>query len=82
MRKLERLGPDEAERIGDSLGVDWGQIDLEPFRMGLQVELERGSRSILAKDNRIELTGEYGGITSPKRTTHLASASPWHWRSP
>lgn len=31
----------EARRVGDALNVDWDQIDLEQFRRGLDVELER-----------------------------------------
>lgn len=34
---------DEATQIGEQLGIDFAQIDLEQFRMGLGVELEHGS---------------------------------------
>ena len=37
---------DDAKRIGDSLGVDWTKFDVEQFRMGLDVELEHGSREL------------------------------------
>jgi hypothetical protein len=33
----KQVSPDEAKRIGDSLGVDWDLVDLEQFRMGLPV---------------------------------------------
>ena len=33
---------DEARKIGDELGIDWSQVDIEQFRMGLAVELEHG----------------------------------------
>ena len=38
---------DEAQAIATALGIDFGQLgfDLEQFRMGLDVELEHGSRS-------------------------------------
>ena len=38
---------DEAQAIATELGIDFGQLgfDLEQFRMGLDVELEHGSRS-------------------------------------
>lgn len=32
----------EAKLIGDQLGVDWGKIDIEQFRRGMEVELEHG----------------------------------------
>ena len=35
----------EAKKIGDGLGVDWSKFDVEQFRMGMDVELEHGTRS-------------------------------------
>ena len=37
---------DDAFRIGKSLGIDWTRFDIEQFRMGLDVELEHGSREL------------------------------------
>lgn len=34
---------DEAKIIGEEIGIDFDQVDLEQFRMGLEVELEHGS---------------------------------------
>ena len=34
---------DEARDIGNQLGIDWSVLDLEQFRMGLDVELEHGT---------------------------------------
>lgn len=34
----------EAKSIGDIIGIDWSEVDLEQFRMGLAVELEHGAR--------------------------------------
>jgi hypothetical protein len=44
MSRPKLSSSDEAKHIGDSLGVDWDQVDLEQFRMGLLVELEHGTR--------------------------------------
>ena len=33
---------EEAKRVGEQLGVDWSQFDVEQFRLGLDVELEHG----------------------------------------
>ena len=33
---------EEAKRIGESLGIDWGKFDVEQYRIGLDVELEHG----------------------------------------
>lgn len=40
----QRIGTEEARRIGASLGIDWSKVDLEQFRRGLEVELEHGAR--------------------------------------
>ena len=32
----------EAKSIGEKLGIDWSQFDVEQYRMGLDVELEHG----------------------------------------
>ncbi len=37
---------DDAKRIGESIGIDWTKFDVEQFRMGLDVELEHGSREL------------------------------------
>ena len=34
---------EEAKVIGEKVGIDFSQYDLEEFRMGLAVELEHGS---------------------------------------
>lgn len=33
---------EEAERVGNELGVKWDKFDIEQFRMGMDVELEHG----------------------------------------
>lgn len=33
---------EEAKSLGDLMKVDWGKINLEQFRMGLEIELEHG----------------------------------------
>lgn len=33
----------KAKAIGDSLGLDWKEISLEQFRIGLDVEMEHGT---------------------------------------
>ena len=36
---------EEAEKVGEALGIDWTKFDVEQFRMGMDVELEHGVRS-------------------------------------
>lgn len=35
---------DQAKKIGEELDINWSKFDVEQFRMGLDVELEHGSR--------------------------------------
>ena len=37
---------EDAQRIGERIGIDWNasEFDVEQFRMGLEVELEHGRR--------------------------------------
>jgi len=51
---------DEARAIGDGLGIDWGQVDLDQFRRGLEVELEHGARDpeTNVTDDDMQLTGK------------------------
>jgi Protein of unknown function (DUF5661) len=40
---------DEARRVGESIGIDWGSapFDVEQFRSGMAVELEHGLHDLL-----------------------------------
>lgn len=40
----KQFSPNDAKRIGDVLGIPWGRFDVDQFRMGLNIELERGRR--------------------------------------
>ena len=40
---MKQFTTEEARKIGQEIGVDFGQYDLEQFRMGLAVEMEHGS---------------------------------------
>jgi hypothetical protein len=46
MSSHSRFTFDEARAAGERIGVDWGSspFDLEQFRMGMDVELEHGTR--------------------------------------
>lgn len=41
---IKHFSFEEAKTIGESLGIDWSKFDVEQFRMGIDVELEHGSR--------------------------------------
>ncbi len=41
MKKRKQVSVEEAKRIGESLHIDWEQVDLEQFRQGLMGKHER-----------------------------------------
>ncbi len=43
MTEQRTFTEEEAEKIGNHIGIDWSMVDLKEFRMGLSVELEHGS---------------------------------------
>ncbi len=44
MRIQKEFTREEALEIGRKIGIDFGKVDLEQFRLGLGVELEHGTR--------------------------------------
>ena len=42
--RQKKFAKEEALSVGRKIGIDFDKIDLEQFRMGLEVELEHGTR--------------------------------------
>jgi len=75
MSKPQQFSPEEARRIGDSLGIDWSQVDLEQFRMGLFVELEHGT-----KDPETNVTNDDQRLTGKIALAHLKEFPDYYTR--
>jgi len=75
MGKPKQFSLDEARRIGDSLGLDWGQVELEQFRMGLLVELEHGTR-----DPETNVTDDDESLTGKIALAHLKEFPDYYTR--
>ncbi|HYE81221.1 MAG TPA: DUF5661 family protein [Clostridia bacterium] len=43
MNRQKKFTKEQALEIGKAIGIDFDKIDLEQFRMGLEVELEHGT---------------------------------------
>lgn len=43
MKKRKQISSEEAQRIGESLHLDWDRIDLEQFRQGLMGDVDEGN---------------------------------------
>ena len=66
---------EEARRIGDTLGIDWGAIDLEQFRAGLRVELEHGSH-----DPQTDVTHDDPILTGKIAWAHIKEFADYYTR--
>lgn len=66
---------EEARRIGNEVGADWGQVDLEEFRMGLGVELEHGKR-----DPETNVTDDDEILTGKIALAHLREFPDYYTR--
>jgi len=66
---------EEAKRIGESLGVDWSEFDIEQFRTGLDVELEHGVR-----DLQTNVTHDDEMITGKIALAHLNEYPDYYTR--
>ena len=70
-----RFTSKEAREIGDRLGVDWTAFDIEQFRMGMDVELEHGTR-----DFRTNVTSDDPLTTGKIALAHLNEFPDYYTR--
>ena len=75
MQKPKQFSADEARRIGTALSVDWNQVDLEQFRMGLFVELEHGTT-----DPETNVTDDDKSLTGKIALAHLNEFPDYYTR--
>ena len=66
MTPKRQFTADEARRIGNTIGANWGEIPLEQFRQGLAVELEHGSH-----DPQTNVTSDDEILTGKIALAHL-----------
>jgi hypothetical protein len=66
---------EQAREIGDKLGIDWGRLDVEQFRMGLDVELEHGRH-----DPATDVTGNDPVLTGKIALAHLNEFADYYTR--
>jgi len=66
---------EEAKRIGGGLGIDWSEVDLEEFRVGLGVELEHGTQ-----DPETNVTDDDEILTGKIALAHLREFADYYTR--
>jgi Protein of unknown function (DUF5661) len=75
MTESKRTTTEEARRVGDAIGVDWGRFDLEQFRDGMDVEYEHGSH-----DPQTDVTGDDPIITGKIALAHMKDFPDYYER--
>jgi hypothetical protein len=75
MTKRERFSAEQARQIGEELGIDWSQFDVEQFRMGLDVELEHGT-----VDSHTDVTHDDPLMTGKIALAHLNELPDYYTR--
>lgn len=66
---------EEAQRLGEMIGIDFKEYDLEEFRMGLSVELEHG-----AADPETNVTNDDEIMTAKITWAHLKEIPDYYTR--
>lgn len=64
-----------AKQVGEALGIDWSRWDVEQFRMGMDVELEHGTR-----DAHTNVTDDDPMITGKIALAHLNEFPDYYTR--
>ncbi|MFC2038299.1 DUF5661 family protein [Chloroflexota bacterium] len=75
MTAKQHFTAEEAREIGEALGIDWSDYDVEQFRMGLDVELEHG-----LVDPATNVTNDDPMITGKIALAHLNEFGDYYTR--
>ena len=66
---------ESAMQIGNDLGIDWKKFSVEQFQMGLEVELEHGTR-----DPKTNVTNDAPLLTGKIALAHLNEIPDYYTR--
>jgi hypothetical protein len=75
MTNKRKVSTDEARSVGTRLGINWGTVDIEQFRRGLEVEFEHG-----AHDPETNVTGDDPILTGKIAWAHLKEFPDYYAR--
>jgi hypothetical protein len=77
MTAREGFSEEEARRVGEQIGIDWGSspFDVDQFRRGMDVELEHGLR-----DLDTNVTGDDPLTTGKIARAHLNEFADYYTR--
>jgi hypothetical protein len=72
---MKQFNETEAKEIGNMLKIDWKEVSLEQFTMGMNVELEHGSI-----DPQTNVTDNDGKLTGEIALAHLKEFPDYYTR--
>lgn len=77
MSAEHRFSAEQAERVGNEIGIDWetAPFDVEQFRAGMDVELEHGSH-----DPDTDVTSDDPIVTGKIALAHLNEFADYYTR--
>jgi len=75
MGNKKQFTTEEAKKIGEGLDIDWTKFDVEQFRMGMDVELEHGTR-----DPHTNVTNDDALVTGKIALAHLNEFPDYYTR--
>jgi Protein of unknown function (DUF5661) len=75
MATMQHFTTEQALEIGNKLGIDWGRLNVEQFRIGLDVELEHGLNSPTT-----DVTGNDFILTGKIALAHLNEFADYYTR--
>ena len=75
MATMQHFTTEQALEIGNKLGIDWGRLTVEQFRIGLNVELEHG---LIAPST--DVTGNDPILTGKIALAHLNEYADYYTR--
>ena len=65
----------EARKIGKALGLSWKKVDLNQFHMGINIELEHGTRNLFTN-----VTDDDEVLTAKIALAHLSEFPDYYTR--
>lgn len=75
MNAKKQFSLEEARQIGEMLGIDWKTFDVEQYLMGINVELEHGTR-----DPQTNVTNDDALTTGKIALAHLKEFPDYYTR--
>jgi hypothetical protein len=72
---MKKLNSKDAKEIGDDIGIDWNEVKLDEFTIGINIEFEHGSN-----DSETNVTNNDKQMTGKIAWAHLKEFPDYYTR--